>query len=321
MRRIKALVMTLFLLVSVSVGVFAAEFPVKPIQLVVPFKPGGGSDVTARIVAKYMEPHLNQSVVVTNIDGAQGRTGEIHVLQSSPDGYTLLWQHQTIHMAYACGRSDYTWEAFTPIVNGAKAYSAVVVAASSPFKTISDLIEFTKNNPDKVRWGAAPNGTSHFALLSIMEETGINPRIIPMSGDKDRIISILGGMMDASAITISSAAPYLASGDLRCLGVMAEERSPLFPEYPTLIEQGINAVNRFDYTAFAPPGLPEDIREILADAFRKALLDPECIEELGKQWTEPAYMDPHETIEFLKKDFELFSSLAERFGLTESAEN
>ena len=127
----------------------------------------------------------------------------------------LLWQHQTLYMAYACKRSDYTWEAFTPVVNGAKAYSAVVVTGNSPFKTMSDLIDYMKANPKKVRWGAAPNGTSHFALLSIMAETGIEPHIIPMSGDKDRIISMLGGMMEASAITISSAAPYLASGDLR----------------------------------------------------------------------------------------------------------
>jgi|LSQX01.1.fsa_nt_gb tripartite-type tricarboxylate transporter receptor subunit TctC len=316
MRRIRTLLITVFLIGSITMGALAAEFPVKPIQLVVPFKPGGGSDVTARIVAEYMKPYLKQPVIVTNIDGAQGRTGEIHVQKAKPDGYTLLWQHQTLHMAYACKRSDYTWEAFTPVVNGVKAYSAVVVTGDSPFKTMSDLIDYMKANPKKVRWGAAPNGTSHFALLSIMAETGIEPHIIPMSGDKDRIISMLGGMMEASAITISSAAPYLASGDLRVLGVMAEERSSLYPEYPTLMEQGINAINRFDYTVFAPAGLPEDVKKILADAFRKALSDPKCIEELGKQWTEPAYLEPAETMELLKKDFRVFNELAEKFNLT-----
>lgn len=315
MKRLAVALGVAVILVSLVSGVMAAEFPVKPIQLVVPFNPGGGSDVTARIVAEHMKPYLKQPVIVTNIDGAQGRTGEIHVLKSRPDGYVLLWQHQTIHMAYATGRSDYTWEAFTPVVNGAKAYSAVVVPAKSPFKTMDSLISYMKANPGKVRWGIAPNGTSHFAYLSIADVTGIEGHLIPMSGDKDRIVAMLGGMMDASAITISSAAPYLASGDLRVLGVMAEERSPLYPEFPTLKEQGVDAVNRFDYTVYAPPGLPEEIKQILAKAFKQALTDPKCVKALAEQWTEPAYLDPAETIELLKKDSAYFSKLAKKFNL------
>ena len=95
---------------------------------------------------------------------------------------------------------------------------------------------------------------------------------------------------------------------------MAEERSP-HPEYPTLMEQGINAINRFDYTVFAPAGLPEDVKKILAD-FRKALSDPKCIEELVSSGLEPAYLEFAETMELLKKDFRVFNELAEKFNLT-----
>lgn len=319
MKRLFAVLLVLTVIVAaVAVSAADSKFPEKPIQLIVPFNPGGGSDVTARIVAEYMKPYLSQPVIVTNIDGAQGRTGELQVQKARPDGYSLVWQHQTMHMAYATGRSEYTWEAFTPVCNGCTAYSAVVVAGKSPFKNIKDLLAYLKANPKKMRLGVALNGTSHFALLGILDEAKIDPadvQLVPMSGDKDRIVATLGGMIDGSAITISSAAPYLASGDLKILGVMAPKRSKLYPQYPTLAESGIKAYNKFDYTVFAPKGLPNNVRNILAKAFKQALADPKCIEALGKQWTEPNYMSPSETVKLLKKDLAYFTMLADKYEL------
>jgi putative tricarboxylic transport membrane protein len=296
----------------------AAEFPTKAIKLVVPYNPGGGSDLSARIFAKYLSRHLPQQVIVTNVVGAGGMTGEIEVRKSRPDGYSLLWQHQTLHMSYATGRADYNYTAFDPVANTVKAYSCVVVSKNSPYKNIDDVLKAGKANPGKFRWGVATNGTSHFAYLAIIQEAKMKDsdfHQITVHGDKDRIIAMLQGNMDVSAITLSSARPYLDSGDMRMIGVMAEERSDAYPNLQTLAEQGNKAFNRFDYTTWAPKGTPKDRIKILADAWMKAIQEPACQKELKAGWMLPESMTGEKLVQFNKQQFEFFVGLAKTFNL------
>lgn len=319
-----ALIGAITLAVSVPLaGALADEFPSKPIQLVVPFKPGGGSDLSARIFAKYASKYLPQRVIVQNIAGARGRTAELEVKRSRPDGYVLLWQHQNLHMAYATGRSKYDYTAFAPIADTVKSDNALIVAKDSPYKTPGDLDKAAKDKPGTIRWGAAINGFSHFALLTYLDAANLSDKdfhIIGMSGDKNRIVAMLQGNLDVTIVALSAARPYLDSGDLRLLGILADKRSEAYPKLPTLEEQGIDAVFTFDYMTFAPKDTPADRIKIIADAWLKAANDPACRKELQDGWMIPETLSGTAFDAFLKKQFGAYMRLAKQFGLTESGQ-
>jgi tripartite-type tricarboxylate transporter receptor subunit TctC len=296
----------------------ADKFPTKAIKLVIPYSPGGGSDLSARIFAKYASNYLPEKVIVTNITGAGGRTAEHEVSRARPDGYTLLWQHQALHMSYATGLAKYNYTIYDAVASTVKAYSAMVVSKNSPFKTITALLAAGKAKPGTIKVGASMGGTSHFAFMSILDAAKANEsdfQIIGMTGDKDRIIGMLQGNIDTTAITLSSARPYLKSGDIILLGVMAEERSDAYPDLPTLAEKGVNAVNRFDYTTWSPKGTPKEVIKIIADAWIKTAKDPACQKELKKGWMLPELYYGEKLEQFNKQQFDFFMNLAKKFKI------
>lgn len=303
-----------------TTNVIASDFPIKPIQIVIPYNPGGGNDLSARIVVKYLNLNNNLpvEVVVTNITGAGGRTAETEVKNSEPNGYKLLWQQQGMHLAHICGTSDHTWEDFTPVASVARAAIAVVVSKDSPYNTINEIIEDAKANPKKVKWGIGALGISHFSFLEILNDTSTdleNFLLIPIPDDKGRIVSLMQGDMDVSAITFSSLLPYLESGDLKIIGIMSKERLAGFEEYPTLSEQGVDSVVEYDYTTYAPKNLPEDVLATLSNAFVKTMEDPRLIEELQQSCFYPAFYVGEELINKVKNDYDNFKELADKFDL------
>ena len=303
-------------------GAQAASFPDKPIQIVVTFKPGGGSDLSARVFAKHLAKYLPVKVVITNIDSARGRMGELEVKRARPDGYTVLWQHQNLHMAYATGRSNYDYTAFKPFADTVRSDNALIVGKNSPYKTVAELNAAAKAAPGTIRWGAAINGFSHFAFLEYLDATKMSEETfhtIGMSGDKDRIIAMMQGNLDVAIVALSSARPYLESGDLRLLGIMADERSPAYPQLPTLKEQGIDAVFYFDYMSFVPKDTPDDRVRILRDAWLKAAADPELHKDLHDGWMIPTQISGKAFDDYLAKQLKQFMKLAKTYGLAKEA--
>ena len=136
------IIFPLFILAGLAlIAPAQAAFPDKNIRIIVPFKAGGGSDVSARLFAKYWEKQLPVKVVVTNIDGGSGRIGEMETMKAAPDGYTLLWQHHQMYAANICGFSDYSWEAFTPVFTAVTSPFALVVRKGIPDATVTALME------------------------------------------------------------------------------------------------------------------------------------------------------------------------------------
>ncbi|SBW02035.1 conserved exported hypothetical protein [uncultured Alphaproteobacteria bacterium] len=304
------------------VGPAYAAFPEKPIQIVVPFKPGGGSDLAARIFAKHLEKYLPVKVIITNIDGARGRMGELEVKRARPDGYELLWQHQNLHMAIATGRSNYDYSAYKPVADTVRSDNALIVGKASPYKTAGDLNAAAKAAPGTIRWGAAINGISHFAFLEYLDATGMSEETfhtIGMSGDKDRIIAMMQGNLDAAIVALSSVRPYLESGDLRLLGIMSDARVSAYPDLPTLKEQGIDAVFYFDYMTFAPKDTPDDRVKILRDAWIKTAQDPAAKKELEDGWMIPILLAGPAFDEYLAKQLKQFTGLANKYGLAKES--
>ncbi len=311
------LFIVLALLCAAAVPAFAEGYPEKPIQVVVPWKPGGGSDISARIIGDQMKDILPQPLVVSNIDGAAGLNGALQVYKARPDGYTVLWEHPgNLAVAPMVTKAAFTWKDFEPVAIGAKGDTALIVRGDSPFKTAKEALDAIKAEPGKYRWCLALNAVSHFTFLNISHALGgLKATFIPANGDKGRIVSLLGGNSDITTVGYASVVPYLQSGDLRILAMVNTERSPFAPDVPTLKEQGVDASYDFLYTVFAPKGTPQEDVQILTGAFQKTLAKPETVEALKQQSLTPFYRNPEETRKLWQAESDLYENLAKENGL------
>lgn len=297
----------------------SANFPSKTIQLIVPYKPGGGSDVTARIFAQCLgKTSLPEKVIVKNINGARGKTGELETRRSRPDGYTLLWQHQSMHIAKVTGRSDYTYKEFKPVALSTNANWGLFVSKNLGINTAKELIERAKAEPRSITVGTAINGVSHFGVLTFMDKAGLTDqdlKIVGVSGDKKRIIATLQGNIHLICTSVSSAKPYVESGDLVSLGILSQERDPGLPEAPTMKEQGYEAFLSTDYVTYAPSGLPQDVADIIAAAWKEAANDPECKTKMQINAANLIWSQGTELETQLQQDLNYYQQLAIKFNL------
>lgn len=305
------------LLVAAVAPAHAGQYPEKAVQVVVPWKPGGGSDISARIITDQMKDLLSEPLVVSNVDGAAGLNGAMKVSKSRPDGYTVLWEHPgNLTVAPMVTKAKFRWTDFEPVGIAAKGSTALIVRGDSPLKTAKEAIDAIKANPGKYRWALALNAVSHFTFLNISHACGgLKTMFIPANGDKGRIVSLLGDNSDITTVGFASVKPYLKSGDLRVLAMVNTERSPFAPDTPTLKELGINASYDFLYSIFAPKGTPKKNIEVLSKAFKKALEKPATMAALKEQCLVPFFKTPEETRTLWQAESDLYKDLAKENGL------
>jgi tripartite-type tricarboxylate transporter receptor subunit TctC len=315
MRRIIAL--SLFMVFCFACASLAADFPVKAIQMVVPWKPGGGSDISARIVGEYAKEALGQPIVISNIDGAAGLVAAGNVNKARPDGYTLLWEHAgNLTVAPLITKAAYRWNDFRLICSIGQSDIVLVTGAKSPWKDAKDAFKEIKANPGKVRWSMALNAVSHLTFLDIADKAGgLDVMAIPAQGDKGRIVSILGGNSDISTVGYAAADPYVQSGDLKILGMATKKRSPFAKDIPTLKEQGYDAGSVYLYTVFAPKGTPDDVAKKLEDAFRETMARPEVAEKLAQQSISVNFMESRAASAYWQEEANLYERLAKANNL------
>lgn len=314
---LKSCALSLAMVLGLTCAAVAAEYPAKPIQVVVPWKPGGSTDVSARIMAEAVKDILPQPLIVSNITGAMGLNGALHVVTARPDGYTLIWEHPgNLAVSPLLAKSPFTWRDFDPVCVVAKSDTILVVNRNSPFNSPKEVFDHIKANPGALRWPVGINGVSHFTFLAISESLGgLDVKLVPMAGDKNRIVSLLSGNADVATIGFAGAAPYIKSGDLKLLAVVNSERSPYAPDTPTLMEQGIKASYDFYYTALAPKGTPESVKDVLGNAFKQALTNQKTKESLARQSLVAFYRDPAETARLWGELEANWSNLAVKYGL------
>ena len=287
-------------------------WPEKSIQVIVPWAPGGGSDLSARIVMDKVANILGQPVVITNISGAAGLNGALRVNRAAPDGYTVLWEHPAnLAIAPVIGRAKYTWKDFELACSIGTSDIAVFVKKDAKWNSMKEVIDDIKAHPGQIKWSLAVNSASHFTFLAISESMGgLKIMQIPGAGDKTRIINVMGGVCDITTAGYAAVAPYVESGDVKILAMASPQRSVLAPQYPTLMEQGINAESVFLYSAEFPKGTPQAIIAKFQAAVEKALQDPEVIELLKKQGIVAQYKDSAATTAVWEKESALYLRLA-----------
>ncbi len=282
----------------------AAQYPERNITLIVPYGAGGGTDITARMLAKDLEAVLGKSVTVENRAGGGGWVGWGSLAQAAPDGYTIGYLNVPSMYAGYLDRQynrKETLESFTPLMNHVLDYNVWAVKADSPFKSVKDVVEAAKKAPDAVNVSAFGAGSDdHLAILSMQRENDIKLITVHHKSTADAKTGVLGGHLQVLGANISEVAEEVKAGTLRILGVMSPERSPFLPNAPTFKEQGYNQVWSVSRGIAAPAGLPKDVQEKLVAALEKTLNSAEHQQKAKGLSLEPRVIKGEDYKKFLK---------------------
>lgn len=264
----------------------AADYPSHPIRLIVPFLPGAGTDLSARIVAKKLTERLGQPVVVENRPGGGGVLANTLIAQSPPDGYTLLWGEASGVTIQPTLRRDppYRLESFTYISKFVDTGMAFVVPGSIPVRTIAEFRDYAAANRGKLNYGSPGVGTAtHLATQLFVDSVGADMEHIAYQGVSAMVNDLLAGRIQLGLMTPASLAAYRGSDLIRPIGISAPERHPLLPEVPTAREAGLPAAEVTTwYGLLTPAGLPASVRQRLLSEMAAISKDPEVIQQISK---------------------------------------
>jgi tripartite-type tricarboxylate transporter receptor subunit TctC len=273
-----------WLLAAFSPAAASAAYPDRVIRIVVPFAPGGGTDVVARTLAQQMASDLGANIVVENKPGAGTIIGTQAVATSEPDGYTLLMGTfaNAVNPSLNAKLPYDPHKDFAPVALIARSFNIVVVNPKSPFHSIADLIAAAKAEPEKLSYGTYGIGTSaHLAGELFKTLAGVKLTMVPYKGAAPAITDLVGGQIQVMFTTVASAAALISAGQLRALAVTSAERSPAFPDLPTVAEAGVPGYAAESwYGVFAPAKTPADVIDRLNKAAATAV-QSEAFRRLG----------------------------------------
>ena len=303
----KKLLTTLALGLAVASGAQAQAWPAKPVTLLVPFPPGGSTDMIARTLGTQLQEKLGGTFIVDNRAGAGGTVGASAAKRAAPDGYTIfvsslgpfvIGPHLIKNPGYDQLKD------FDYITIAVQAPNVLAVPASSPHKTLADVLAFHKANPGKMSFASAGNGTSdHLTAELFWQQTGTSGLHIPYKGGGPAMSDLLGGQVDATFMNINTGITNIKAGKLRALAITSAKRSPLLPDVPTMEEAGVKGLTVYSWQAFAAPkGLPADIKSKLHGALLAGLNDPQVKPKL------------------LELGFEIVGNTPEQFSAFQAAE-
>ncbi|TAJ86145.1 tripartite tricarboxylate transporter substrate binding protein [Reyranella sp.] len=295
-------------------------FPSRPIQMIVPFPPGGVADITGRPTAHVMGKLLRQSVVVQNRPGAGGSVGAAQAARSTPDGYTILMALSSISVLPVADRLQgrtpaYELNQFAPIALISADPTVLVVREDGPYKMLKDFVDAAKARPGTINYGSSGvYGTLHVAMEIFAGAAGIKLFHIPYQGGGPAVAALLGGQIDALASGPSAAIGQIKAGKMRALAVWGDKRLASLPDVPSMKELGYDATFYIWSGLFAPTGTPQPVMTILRDAARRTAEDPEFKEAMAKVETPIAYLDAPQFKTFLDRDSERLRVAVERIG-------
>jgi len=294
------------LLITAAPGVLAQAYPVKPVRLVVPFPPGGPTDIVTRLIAPKMAAGLGQQIVIENRGGNGGQVGTEQVSKAAPDGYTLIMGTIggiAVSMSLNPRRGYDTLRDFAPITQAVSVTSVVVVHPSVPAKNIADLLRIAKAAPGKLNYASSGNGTvTHLAGEQLKLLGKVNITHVPYKGGAPALTALRSGEVDMSYENSLIITPHIKSGRVRALAVTSAKRSKLFPELPTVAETlpGYSASGW--YGLLAPAATPQPIITRLNTEAVKALQSPDVAGKLSSQGAEPAGGSPAEFTAFIRSE-------------------
>lgn len=299
-----------------------AAYPEKPIQIVVSTSPGGGADVTARLVVPELTRLLGQQIVVDNKPGASGMIAGGYVAKQPADGYTYLFDITS----FAVNPSLYSQMTFdpvkdlVPVTQFVQAPNVLVVHPSVPVSNLHEFIEYAKSSNGQLAVASSGNGTSqHLTAEMFMARTGVKLVHVPYKGGGPALSDVMAGHVPAFFAFLSSAAPHIQAGRLKAIAITGSKRSPLLPDVPTVAESGISDLNGFEAYDFnglyAPAGTPKDVIKKMQEAVASALKSEKARQQLESLGAEIIASTPEEFEQFIRAQMEQWGNVVKTAGV------
>jgi tripartite-type tricarboxylate transporter receptor subunit TctC len=309
--------LSLLLGILFSVNAGAQTYPSRPVTFIVPWPPGGSTDLAMRSIAVIAEKHLGGRIVIENKPGVSGTLGAQALAQGAkPDGYTIAQMPITVFRLPHMMKTNFDpTQDFTWIIHLTGYTFGVVVRADSPWKTWADLIAYAKANPGKLTYATPGNGTSlHITMENIAQREGIKWEQVPYRGFADASVGLLGGQVMAHADS-TGWAELVNAGRVRLLVTWGATRTKRWPNVPTLKDLGYPIISNSPYGLAGPKGMDPAVVKALHDAFKKALEDPEYQKTLEKFDQEAFYLNSEDYAALAKKTIEEERVAIQRLGL------
>jgi tripartite-type tricarboxylate transporter receptor subunit TctC len=294
----------------------AQAYPSHTIELVVPFQPGGGTDALARAFADASRKHLPQSMVVVNRPGASGAIGWGEVINAKPDGYKLAVVTVELVTLPHLGLAKFSYDDLQPIAQLNADQAAITVRADAPWNTIEEFLAAAKKDPERTRMGNAGNGSIwHLAAAALEDKTGVKFSHIPFQGAGPAVQALMGGHIEAVAVSPAEVTTFVQGGKLKTLAVMAEQRVKGFEKVPTMKERGIDLVIGTWRGIAAPKGTPPDVLATLRSATAKIAQEPLLRDAMDRLNLGYSYADDQSFHATMERDNAYFKTLMSKLNL------
>jgi tripartite-type tricarboxylate transporter receptor subunit TctC len=308
-----------FLAAVLSLGAQAQSFPARPVKVIVPFSPGGFTDVVARILQTKLGEALGQPVIIENKPGAGSTIGTAEVAKAKPDGYTLAMV-STTHVITPHLYSPMPYDAlrdFAPVMKLAEGPYVLVVHPSLGASTVKELVGLAKARPGSIDYASSGNGSSqHLVGALFAQAAGIDLNHVPYKGSGQAMQDLVGGQVKVGFVGGPNAVPYLANGKLKALGVTTAKRSPDLPYIPTIAEAGVPGFDATLWLALlAPPGTPPDILARIREGVTKALATPESRRLVNSAGVDVSLSTGEELGALLRSEFERWGRVVRATGV------
>ncbi len=309
----------LALTLAAGAGQAAAAYPDKPIRLIAPFPPGGSVDLVGRLLAQKLTATLGQQVIVDNRPGAGGGIGAALAAKAPADGYTLLLGGVSTHGINPTLYPSLAYDPvkdFAPISSLVTMPNVVVVNPSMPVRTLAELVDYARANPDKLVFASSGNGTTlHLAGEMFMRAANIKLVHVPYKGGGPALVDLLGGQVQLMFDNIPMSLQMVRTGKLRALAVTGPSRSPAAPELPTVAESGYPGYVVISWQGlFAPAGTPAPVVARLNEAVRTVLRDKELQQQLARDGIDTAGSTPAELSAFVKSEIARWAKIVRESG-------
>jgi len=301
----------------------AQQYPTKPVTVVVPFTPGGSSDITARTVAAKLQESLGQSFVIDNKPGANGGLGGKFVATSQPDGYTLFVGSIGV---FAINPVLYKDLGYHPLKDydllsvAVRTPNALVTRANFPANNVKEFVEYMKKNPGKVSLASSGTGSSdHLTAALFWQKTGTSGIHVPYKGGSAAHLDLIAGNVDASFQNLGAITQHVKAGKMKLLAVTSEKRDPAVPDVPTLAEAGVPGIEVYSWQAFvAPKGLPQGVKDRLQPALIAAIKHPDVVKRFNDLGFEVVGNSPAEFQAFLNEELARWKQVIDAGGIKQS---
>jgi tripartite-type tricarboxylate transporter receptor subunit TctC len=308
---------------ALCASVAAQQYPERPVTVVVPFTPGGSSDITARTVSAKLQESLGQTFIIDNKPGANGGIGGKYVAAAKPDGYTLFVGSIGVFAINPVLYKDLGYDPrkdYDLLSVAVRTPNALVTRPNFPANNVAEFIDFVKKNPGQVSFASSGTGSSdHLTAALFWQKTGTSGIHVPYKGGSAAHMDLIAGNADASFQNLGSITQHVKAGKMKLLAVTSEKRDPTVPDVPTLSEAGVPGIVVYSWQAFvAPKGLPANVKARLQPALISAIKHPDTVKKFSEQGFEVVGNSPEEFNRFLNDELARWKQVIDAGGIRQS---